>query len=163
MVCEGACFHSLSHTKHPVWLSFSSSHLGLRNFPCHFLPRILSRSWSSTAVFSCFLTFCPNTSSAMLLLDVGCGWLMCTLIPTSLAYFVASFTSDWWPWSTARSSKSRTNCIVGFVFLYNLITALILVNLYSFSTEQISSILLFLSRDTQGPLIPADVFHHSPQ
>ena len=95
MECEGACFHPLSHAKHPAWFGFSSSHLDFRK---------LSRNWFSTSVFCCFVMFSPDTSTLLLLLDVTCGWFRCTVIPISLAYFVASFINDWWPWSTARSS-----------------------------------------------------------
>ena len=52
-----------------------------------------------------------------------------------LIYLAASFTSDWWPDTTAYSSNSLTDSTVWSVIWHNFSSDLILVSLYSCSTD----------------------------
>ena len=77
----------------------------------------------------------PSIVSPVAVTPDGEGCCSSSLIPSSSAYFTASFTNKRLPDVSALSSNCRTTFIVESALLYNLTAALILVSLYSESID----------------------------
>ena len=137
MVLVGAHAHPLNQAKQPCALSWSSSHLVHSRRPCHLWSSFLSLIFSSSA----FLRCCLNCYLLILLLGACCevhdGSRVAKfrLVPSSSATLCASFSSEENLFSHTFSSNIRTLLITGFGFSYCFLVALILINLYSRSTD----------------------------
>ena len=88
-----------------------------------------------------FLRCCLNCYILILLLGACCelhdgsGVARFRLVPSSSATLCASFSSEDNPFSHTFSSNIRTLLIIGSGFSYCFLVALILINLYSCSTD----------------------------
>ena len=89
MVCEGAVSHFFSHAKHPRWFNWSSSHLAVRNFPCHILSltSVLPPLQCRLLEVAFDLTSAPSVLSRLM----RSGKLRLRVIPSSSANVVAPF------------------------------------------------------------------------
>ena len=125
-------------------LASIASHLALNSLPCHFWSRTISSSCSSWDFLRCALTMVVG----MLGLESGSN---------SSAYFTASFTNDWWPNATERSSNFRTVSIVRSGFLYRFSY----LDFHRFILAPLTASLFLLSLwwDIASPLNSMDVFH----
>ena len=134
IVFEGPVFHSFSQSKQ-LLLKWSSSHLIFNNFPCHFSLVISCPSCCCWALFAQTPICFPLASLLSAVRHVGLSSLSFKSRSSSLAYMIASLSNEWCPDSAALSSNSLTTFTVGSRFWHKLTAVLILVSLYSFSTD----------------------------
>ena len=113
----------------------SSSHREAMNFPCQAWPDFWSFTFFCWALRSFCLIFDSFTTSPSSVQHTGVGYVRDSSSPRSLLNFVASLMSEVWPSTADRSLNLRTSSIVGSVFLYSLSAPLILMALYSSSTD----------------------------
>ena len=104
--------------------------------PCHFLSLAISKNCFSWDRFNRFPALAGVTTFPSVVTHTGFRESSWSVMLSSWAYLTASFTSDWWPDAMACSSNSLTASTVWSEFWYNFSSDLILVILYSCSTDR---------------------------
>ena len=135
MVYVGHVAQPFSQAKQLLMLRLSSSHLIPNNFPCHFLSLAISKNCISWDFFSRFPALAAVSTFPSVVTHTGFRISSWSVMLSSSAYLAASFTCDWWPDAMACSSNSLTASTVWSEFWYNFSSDLILVILYSCSTD----------------------------
>ena len=137
MAFVGHVAQLFNHAKQMVMLRLSSSHLIRNNFPCHFLSLAISKNCISWEFLDRFPALAAVTSTVpSVVTHTGFRISSWSVMLSSSVYLAASFTSDWWPDAVACSSNSLTTSTVWSEFWYNFSSDLILVSLFSCSTDR---------------------------
>ena len=136
MVYVGHVAQPFNHAKQLVMLMLSSSHLIRNNFSCHFLFSAISKNCMPWDFFNRFPDLAVVTTFPSVVTHTGFRISSWSAMFSSSAYVAASFTSDWWLDAMACSSNSLTASKVWSEFWYSFRSDLILVSLYSCSTDR---------------------------